>query len=374
MKLGINTLFYIPGQVGGSETYLLEILRVWKRMGSVKTLVLFTQRDNHRRLEDEFGGDGWACERLDFSAENRVSRIVREQVQLPGRVRRAGVDVLWSPGYTAPLRSPCPQAVSVLDMQYKSFPEDLGRVARWTTDFLVQSAVRNAEALVTISAFSKAEILRHTPATAEKVFVTWLAASADFESQSSSAHARPYLLCVANSYPHKNIDQLVRAFVAIEDQIPHDLVVVGRPRLGENKVEAAVGQLKNPRRFQRKAGLSREALAALYRSADLFVFPSLYEGFGLPVLEAMRAGVPVLTTPCGSIPEVGGDTVMYYDVTSDASLARGIVDLLGEDSTIRSERCARARQRAETFTWEHTAEKTLAVLRGLWDKSTSHSL
>ncbi len=366
MRLGVNTLFWIPGQVGGSETYLLEILRVWKTEGRPERVVLFTQKENHASLETEFAGGGWSCERLDFRAENRVARILWEQLWLPGRVRRAGVDALWSPGYTAPLFCPTPQGVSLLDMQYRSHPDDLTWLARLTTDVLVRAAARRAQALLTISEFSKSEILRHTRATPERITVTPLAASPLFaHAEPPPSSSRPYLLCVANTYPHKNVDQLVRAFGPLCNEFPHDLVLVGRPRLGEPRVQAALHELPDPSRVRRLSGLGRGELASLYAGADLFVFPSLYEGFGLPVLEAMSAGIPVLTTRLGSLPEVGGDRVDYYDATHDEALTEALRACLLRPPEERARRVSEARKRAATFDWSRTAAGTRSALAGV---------
>lgn len=363
MRVGVNTLFYLPGEVGGSETYLLEILRQWKRAGVPEEVVLFTQRENHGKLSAEFAGGGWCCVRSPFCAVHRWVRIVREQTELPIRVRRAGVDVLWSPGYTAPVWSGCPQVVSLLDMQYKRFPQDLTWLARWTTHVLVQAAALDRrKALVTISEFAKEDLLRFTSAKAERISVTPLAADPAFRPD-EGGEAPPYLLCVANTYPHKGVDKLIGAFALIEERIPHRLVLVGKARLGEEAVEAALKGLKDPGRFRRVAGCSREDLVRWYQGADVFVFPSLYEGFGLPVLEAMQAGVPVLTTRCGSIPEVGGEAVAYAEVSDPKAFA----EMLEHCATLSEAEREAFRQagleRARAFSWERTAQETLRVCR-----------
>ncbi|NCD23803.1 MAG: hypothetical protein EOL90_12830, partial [Spartobacteria bacterium] len=119
LRLGVNALFYLPGEVGGSETYLRETLRALARRPDRPDLVLFTNAENDRVLRAEFP----AAEAVPsgIAATNRFARILAEQFQLPQLVRRARPDVLWSPGYTAPARAACPQVVSVLDMQYKRF-------------------------------------------------------------------------------------------------------------------------------------------------------------------------------------------------------------------------------------------------------------
>jgi len=364
MRIGVNTLFYLPGEVGGSETYLLEILRQWRRGGQPEELVLFTQNENHDGLSSEFSGGGWSCMLSPFSATNRFVRIVREQTELPLRVRRAKVDVLWSPGYTAPVFCGGAQAVSLLDMQYKRFPQDLTRLARMTTHALVQAAALDPrKRLLTISEFSKQEILLYTCARHERIHVTPLAADPDFAPSAPRCPVEtPYILCVANSYPHKGVDLLVRAFARLEDQIPHKLVIVGKPRLGEDAVQSALPEVRRPERVQRVAGCSRPELIAWYRQADLFVFPSRYEGFGLPVLEAMQCGVPVLTTRYGSIPEVGGDAVCYADPADIPSFARAIADCLRRSEGERVRLIGEGLRRAGAFSWDRTASDTLRVL------------
>lgn len=363
MRIGVNTLFFIPGEVGGSETYLGETLQAMIALGGGHEFVLFTNREGHAGLFPRFGKrPGVFFQPLEFSATNRYSRILREQTQLPWAARRWTLDTLWSPGYTAPFFASCPQVVSILDMQYKTHPQDLTFLARWTTDILVQAGARRARRVIAISEFSKTEIVRHTGISADQIDVTPLAAESSFSQARPEIDAgipSPYLLCVANTYPHKNVHALIEAYAAVQKNFPHHLVIVGKPRLGESLTEAAIKKLTDPTRLHRIDGVSRERLISLYQRAALFVFPSLYEGFGLPVLEAMMAGTPVLTTRCGAIPEVGGETVDYFDPNKPGDLAARVSALLAgaENKT------ARAQARAMAFTWAKTAELTLAALR-----------
>ena len=363
MRIGINALFYIPGEVGGSETYLCETLDALLALGGGHEFVLFAGREGHAQLFPRIGKrEGVFFQPLEFSAANRYARIIREQTELPWLARRWKPDVLWSPGYTAPFFAPCPQVVSILDMQYKTHPRDLTFLARLTTNLLVQSGARRARRVIAISEFSKEEVIRHTGIPADKIDVTPLAADPAFgrpQPDSDAGVPGPYLLCVANTYPHKNVHALVEAYAALQKDIPHHLVLVGKPRLGEPLTAAAVAKLADPSRLHRIDEVSRERLIALYQQASLFVFPSLYEGFGLPVLEGMMAGVPVLATRCGSIPEAGGDDVDYFDPHKPGDLAARLAERLAS----RENKTARARARAMTFTWSRTAELTLAALR-----------
>ena len=367
--LGVNTLFLIPGRVGGSETYLIETLQAMLKLHA-GPCTLFTNRENDAGLRERFddGRGRIRFDRLDFAATNRYQRIVREQVQLAGRVRRAKCDVLWSPGYTACLLTRCPQLVTIFDMQYRRFPHDLSPLAWLTTHLLVSLAVRRCRMILTTSAFSKTEIVDLLRVSPTRVGVTSAAADAGFDGSATAdavSTATPYLLCVANSYPHKNLVSLVQAFDAVADQIPHRLVLVGGPGRGEAALKAALRTAHHATRIERRAGLTREQLAALYRGAALFVFPSLYEGFGLPVLEAMRAGVPVLTTRCASLPEVGGDAADYADSGEPRALVEALLRVLARPPEERAARILAAKQHAATFTWAKTASITYAAAQSL---------
>jgi glycosyltransferase involved in cell wall biosynthesis len=403
MDIGVNTLFMIPGEVGGTETYLRQtLLELAARLTDTETsrdgsstltrrdastpftgLVLFTNLENHAVLSADLASFKQVrCVRLNVRARNRVARIIREQVELPARVRASGVDVLWSPGYTAPRFCPCPQVVTIPDMQYKTHPQDLTRVARVVTDLLVRSAARHSRRLIAISEFSKGEIVKYPAAGREKVDVVPLAASQEFSNPLSLERrnqllssllpsGKPFFLTVAASYPHKNLPALVRAFGSVINTLPHTLVMVGNEGLGEAEVRKALASLPDAARVIRLRKLSREALVALYQGCEAFVFPSLYEGFGLPVLEAMTAGVPVITTRYGSIPEVGGNGVVYFDPQVPGSLAASLVDVIGWSAADRHRKVQNARELAGRFSWAATATQTLDVFIKVVDPATA---
>lgn len=373
MRIGVNTLFLIPGEVGGSETYLCETLRAYATLYPADALVLFTHLENDAFLRERFATFAQVTfVRLNFRASNRYARIVREQTELPAKAARARLDVLWSPGYTAPLLSGLPQVLSILDMQYKRFPRDLTPLARWVTDALVRANARRCRRILTISAFSRAEIAQFTAAAPAKIDVTPLAVDATFaqaipEPERAALLARllpgvgPYVLCVANTYPHKNVDTLVRAFGALQFHTPGTLVLVGKPRLGEGAVQAALRALTNPALVRRLERVTAHELAALYQGCSVFALPSLYEGFGLPILEAMAAGVPVVAADIPTTAEVGGDWVRRCDARDPGDLAGAIEAALQEPASARARRAAGARRHALGFTWQQTARLTRAA-------------
>jgi len=381
MRYGVNTLFLVPGDVGGCEIYLRENLRAMasrlRREASGDRLLLFTNRDNDALLRADLAESGRVdFVRLPFRAACRPCRIVAEQTVLPFTLRHHRPDVLWSPGYTAPLSCPCPQAVTVHDLQYMSHPEDMGRLELITLDLLVRGACRNAELVIAVSRFSRDEIVRHRLAPGSRVAVVSEGVDAAFARPPSMSPsgpavvpdmppATPYLLCVAHSYPHKQVHRLVEAFALLERQIPHHLVLVGKARRGEAALQECLARLREPRRVHRLQGLEHPALIALFQGADIFVLPSIYEGFGLPVAEALMAGVPVVTNRLASLPEVGGEHAVYAAAPTAEALAAAILSVSAWPPEERARRIQEGQDFAAGLSWEASATAILELLRGL---------
>ncbi len=380
MRIGINTLFLVPGDVGGTEVYLRRTLIALAALVKEQdTLVLFTNQENDSLLRADLAKyKEVEFYRLPCQAAVRPFRIVLEQLLLPFTARKAKVNVLWSPGYTAPALCFSPQAVTVCDLQYKSYPEDMTLLERVTLNVLVRTACVRCQAVLTISEFSRQEVVKYGFAKAEKVHPILLGVTDAFAHRLGTADdtaqliqklgtCSPYILCVAHTYPHKNVDKLIAAFALLEKRIPHQLVLVGKARRGEQPVQEQLQRVQNPKRVIRLQGLIDRELQALYHEATMFVLPSTYEGFGLPVLEAMMAGLPVVTVQAASLPEVGGQYAVYAEKAEPSLLAHKIMEVLNLSEQERTEQVRNGRQWAESFTWERTAEQTLRILHSLTD-------
>lgn len=382
MRIAVNTLFLVPGEVGGTEIYLRENLKALASLlqdipSSQNLLLLLTTRDNTALLSSDLSGS--SCVKfvsLPFRAACRPCRIVAEQSLLPLVLLHHRPDVLWSPGYTAPFLCPCPQAVTVHDLQYLSHPEDMSRLERVTLNALVRGACSQCRCVITDSAFSRNEIVRHgmaredkisvVPAGVDPAFARFLPDAADRRRfLLGLPPATPYLLCVAHSYPHKQVHRLVEAFALLERQIPHHLVLVGKARRGEAALRECLARLREPRRVHRLQGLEHPALIALFQGADIFVLPSIYEGFGLPVAEALMAGVPVVTNRLASLPEVGGEHAVYAAAPTAEALAAAILSVSAWPPEERARRIQAGRDFAASFTWHASAATILEQLRAL---------
>lgn len=204
--------------------------------------------------------------------------------------------------------------------------------------------------MITISNYSRDELITRLGVPFEKITVTPLAPAKLRPPAEHPPIPKPFILNVSNIYPHKNAQRLARAFISIADGIPHTLVIVGQQGAGEPAPHPRI------KRFHR---VPPDQLAALYRDCDILVFPSLFEGFGLPILEAVAAGAPVLAARAAAIPEVAGTNARYVDANSESAIAQGIVDALEESPLEKAARVAQSRAHADAFTWSRTAQITL---------------
>lgn len=377
MRLGVNTLFLVPGDVGGTETYLRETLRSAVLGYPNVEFILFTNKENHQLFQEMFAGrDNVRCVCLRFKAAIRPLRIVLEQLLLPVAARIYKTDILWSPGYTAPLWSFCRQVVTVCDLQYKSFPEDMTWLERSALDFLVRGACRTCDAVLAISEFSRQELINYGFVDEARAHTVLLGVDASFghaipENEKTRcldalSLDRPFILCVAHSYPHKKVHLLIDAFCETEDRIPHTLVVVGRPRRGEQLIVESLKSMKNRERYLRfDRGLPYRTLQILYQCADMFVLPSAYEGFGLPVVEAMLAGTPVITTGEAALKEVSASHAFLVDQVNSRDIAENILKVSSLSAEERAARVAAAKKWASTFSWEESTRKMFEVFAGL---------
>ena len=372
MRIGVNTLFLVPGDVGGTEIYLRENLKEMIPGTPQDTFILFTTNDNDKSFKQEFARfDNVDFVPLPFRAAIRPLRIIAEQTLLPWQVWRKKIDVLWSPGYTAPLFCPCSQTATIHDLQYKTHPEDLSFLERITLDFLVRNGCRKCDSLIAVSKFSKSEIVRYDFAPENKIHVVHEGVdpafgeptNADVSGLVDIPSKTPYILCVAHSYPHKNVHLLVQAFAMLSEELPHHLILVGKARRGEARVQQSLESVSDQQRVHRVNSISYAQLKTIYQGADLFVLPSEYEGFGLPVLEALLAGIPAITTRRASLSEVGGDCAVYIDENTPEGLAEKIRNLCDLPVEERAHLITRGKEWARDFSWKQSADKTLEVLK-----------
>ena len=289
-----------------------------------------------------------------------------EQATLPGAVSRSDVDVLHTPAGNPPLLAGVPQVTTVHDISPVTHPEWFSREYAALYRVLTPLTVRRSDRLITVSQFSRDELVGEY-ARAEGKTVSVHNGQVPPDATASDAvprlEDRRFLLSVGSDNPRKNLDGLLAAYRLYRERVddPVSLVLAGPTRdiFAGERVEAGEG-------VETLGFVSDERLGWLYHHADAFAFPSLYEGFGLPILEAMSAGTPVVTADRGAMAEVADGAACRVDPTDPDALAGGIERVL-HDREYRADLVENGRSRAATFTWERTARETAEVYRAVAD-------
>jgi glycosyltransferase involved in cell wall biosynthesis len=264
--------------------------------------------------------------------------------------------------------------VTVHDLAFQRFPELFPQRWRWLYRAGLRAAVKRADAILVPSQSTADDLLASTSVEPSRVHVTPLApllAATDRDPKETRERlgvTQPYVLSVGTLEPRKNLVRLVRAYRQVAPDVPHALVLAGPPGWRSEALDAELAR-PGPGTIVRTGSVSDEDLDVLYRGADVFAYPSLYEGFGLPVLEAMARGVPTLASNVSSLPQVAGDAALLVDPTDVSEIAEGLARLLTE-TALADDLRQRGLQRAATFTWAATARATLDVYRQLTEASS----
>ena len=287
-----------------------------------------------------------------------------EQVMLPARLVMQNVSLLHEPHYVLPPLVPCRAVVTIHDCIHLMFPQYLpNRFAYGYARATLWAATKRAERIFTVSETSKADILRYCDVPAERIIVVYnaiddrFAAPPDMEAVERVRERYqlngPFALYVGNIKPHKNLERLIDAFDLVRRNGYErlELLIIGDQISKYPRLRRAVDKHKLHKHVRFLGFVADDTLAALYRLATVFVFPSLYEGFGLPPLEAMASGTPVVTSNRSSLPEVVGDAAVLVDPYSAASIAEGIQRVLS-DADLRRTLSERGLARAREFSWE----------------------
>ena len=274
-----------------------------------------------------------------------------EQVALPRILRREQAALVHAPNCFLPLQRPCPGVVTVHDLAWEEHPDDFAWMTGWKYRTLVPRAAQSAERVICVSEFTRDDVVRRYGIDEEKIRVIGEApslAAGDAEPPPGS-----YILAVGDLRGKKNFGRLVEAFSQLRAEgLPHRLVIAGRDA-GEGARLRAPG-------VELPGYVQEEELDALMRGADLLVHPSVYEGFGLVIVEAMARGTPVAAARATALPETGGDAALYFDPLDVHHIADTILRALADDGLAE-----RGRARAATLSWDDVAAKTVDVYREL---------
>ncbi len=312
-----------------------------------------------------------------FQAMVETSRpySIGEQWRIPRAAARARATLLHEPHYVLPPLIRCPTVVTIHDCIHLRFPEYLpSRAAFAYAHTMIRLAARKADRVLTVSDASKRDILHYTGVAPEKVVVVHNGLDARFATVPDADAVdrvrqrfqldHPFVLYVGNIKPHKNLERLIAAFASMRADGPDGLklVVIGDETSKHPGLRQAVHRHRLDKHVRFFGFQPAATLVTFYRLARAFVFPSLYEGFGLPPLEAMANGTPVVTSNVSSLPEVAGNAALLVDPYDVASIAEGIRRAV-TDEALRADLISKGRARAREFSWARAAADTLAVYR-----------
>ncbi len=355
-RIGVNALYLIPGGVGGTEIYLRELLAALASIDTVNDYYVFTNLETGQDLTPRQANFHWKPQAV--HALDRPHRILWEQTVLPLEAGRYRLDVMFNPGFTVPLAAPCPCVTTFHDLQHKRYPEYFHWFDLPFWRLLLWAAAHRSRRLIAVSEATRTDLLHFYHRRAERVSVIPHGVNAEFFSLDRSK-IEPYLLCVSTLHAHKNIERLVRAYASKPRK--EKLVLAGLRGFRTPEIEALIAELGVGERVTIPGWLPRAELMQLYARARAFVYPSTFEGFGMPILEAMAAGIPVACSDIPPLREVAGEAALFFDPLDEAALGEAL-DRITSDQELRKTLAQAGPEQARPFTWRRTAERTLQAL------------
>lgn len=298
---------------------------------------------------------------------------LKEQFQYPKII--PSCDVLWCPHFNTPLLPVKAQKIvtTIHDVYHLTNEASISQLKRKYARILFQNAVKKSSLIFTVSEFSKAEILKYTKADSQKIDVVYCGVNKLLFENSEAKHDLKlpdnYILYVGNVKPHKNLIVLLKAYNALSEEFrsKYKLVFIGKKDgflTQDNDIHSFIKNNNLQKDITFTGYVNDSEIPDIYHNANLFVFPSLYEGFGLPILEALATGTKVLSSNAASLPEIGGEAVVYFDPKDDIGLGKLIQDNIVDLSKGKF-LSAEAHKQLEKFTWEKSIKKHLNAFKKL---------
>jgi glycosyltransferase involved in cell wall biosynthesis len=349
----------------GIGTYVRNLVEALAARDRENRYVLFVGRHRFDTLPDNF----------QQVVERAPIYSLREQVALSWRIRRMRLDLYHATHYVLPAYLSCPAVVTIHDIIHLLYPEFLpNALALFYAQRMIGRSLRLSRRVISVSLNTKLDLIDTFGVSSRKIRVVYNGVEDVFRRRLApdALHAglarlgigaRPYALFVGNPKPHKNLENVLRSFALAVPRVPAiepELVCVGARGDGSKRLELLARQLGIADRVRFLGHLPQQDLPAVYQGATVFLYPTLYEGFGLPVIEAMASGVPVVTSDSSSLVEIAQDAAEIVSPFDVEQIAAAIARLLG-DPAQRAELARRGLRRADDFGWPRAAEKTLEV-------------
>jgi len=364
MRIGIDARKINDFGIG---TYIQNLVRYLLELDKQNQYFLFF---NHRDIENY----SYPKERVVKLINNSPKYSIREHFSLSHQAKKYEIQLFHEPHYTLPYFLKCKKVVSIHDLIHLKFPQHLsGKKAYIYAKFMFGQAVKKADKILAGSENTKKDILELFKTKREKIDVIYYGVDENFKpvkDQNLLENFRnkyklpaKYILYSGSMRKHKNLNNALKAYAVLKDK-SHDLVLAGVGLQNQKVLEPLLIELEITEKVKIIPFLDYTELVLLYNSASLLFFPTLYEGFGLPVLEAMACGIPVISSNNSSISEVSGDATLLVDPANLKEMAESLEKVL-IDTSLRRKMISSGLERAKMFTWKKTAEQTLKIYQEL---------
>jgi len=366
MRIGINALAWRPGEQAGVDTYVRELIGALRQIDTENEYAVFLAAGADGQLG--ISGSRFREVVCPTLSRWRPGRAIWEEIGLAGQVEAEGVEVLLCAGGIVPGTLDVPTVQVIHDLQVFHYPENVSWLKR---RFLQKMLPRSAEAAsltVTSSEYTRRDVVRFLPQRREDTRVVRLAGRTGCQPTSAESVQRVrrqyglearYLLCVATSHIHKNLHGLAEAYSRAD--LAAELVLVGKRGTGHSQLIEAIRQAGVEERIRVLGRVPAEELGALYAGATGFVVPSLFEGFGMTVLEAMQCGCPVACSALTALPEVAGEAALLFDPQNPEAFGETL-NRISSDGVLRERLREAGFVQAAKFDWQQTARETKDAL------------
>jgi glycosyltransferase involved in cell wall biosynthesis len=367
MRIGIDATA-VPPKPMGAGLYIIYLIQELGKLESAHEFIVFAQEYLRPHLEKQ------VSDKIQIHWLKNISvprRLVWEQISFPRLVRRLKLDLLHSPHYTMPLSRPVPSVVTYHDMIFFIHPEKHTLAKRYFFPWMMRRSAKKADIIVTDSESTRQDAMRFLEIPPEKIVTIHLGYQEIFrqitDADALSAIRQQYRLperfiFYAGAFePRKNVPLLLSAFEQLSQKYTDlFLVVTGGTGWDNRETISQINAMHAKDRVVRLGHIPYADLPSIFNLAHVFVYPSLYEGFGLPPLEGMACGTPVITSNISSMPEFVGDAGILVPPNDEGALFDAIQRVL-DDEALRQHLREAGPRRAANFTWKHTAEKTLEI-------------
>jgi len=356
MLIGIDTSRTTKPKLTGTEYYSVEIIKQMLKIDSYDRFLLYSQLDPTPRLG-----------KMPVNARIKLMPFPKlwTQIRLSWEMLFRRPDVLFVPAHTIPIVHPKNTVVTLHDLGFKHFPELYSPKELLYHNWSMNHGAGHAKLIITPSEFTKKDLIKTYGIDPIKIRVIWHGYDRASFVYDPNAKKKPYIFYIGRIEEKKNSLGMIKAYGLLrkEKSITHQLILAGAPGFGFEKIKAEIESL--PPEIQKDIKIlgyvSQEKYIELLQEADIFLFTTFFEGFGMPIVEAFACGTPVVTSNVTSMPEIAGDAALLVDPKKPLGIAAALSRLI-HSSALKKQLIIKGRARAKLFSWEEAAEKTLAVI------------